>query len=158
MNLRTTKRGSAQHVILRALAIVCAFPLAVTAQGTSNCTGPADLEQTIASHPSAGAYEALGSWFASQRHFPCAISAFESAKRLDPNSWQSHYDLGIALLSSGSAKRAVHELRAASGFKPGSPQILLPLGAALIELNQQDEAINAFKAVLKVDPQSVSAL
>ena len=130
----------------------------MTAQGTSNCIGPADLEQAIASHPSAGAYEALGSWFASQRHFSCAISAFESAIRLDPNSWQSHYDLGIALLSNGSVKRAAHELQTASGFKPGSPQILLPLGAALSESNQQDEAIDEFKAVLKVDPQSVNAL
>ena len=145
-------------MMLPVLTIVCAFPLAVTAQGTSNCTGPADLEQAIASHPSAGAYEAVGSWFASQHHISCAISAFESAIRLDPNSWQSHYDLGIALLSSRSVKRAAHELQAASGFKPGSPQILLPLGAALSELNQQDEAIDAFKAVLKVDPQSVNAL
>ena len=43
-------------------------------------------------------------------------------------------------------------------LNPDHRRFLLPLGAALSELNQQDEAIDAFKAVLKVDPQSINAL
>jgi tetratricopeptide (TPR) repeat protein len=137
---------------------LCGFPLTAMAQGASTCKGPASLEQTLASKPSPGAYESLGVWFATQRQFSCAASAFESAIHLDPNSWQSHFDLGIALLSSGKFNRAADELRTASGLKPDSEQILLPLGAALAELNQQDEAIGVFRSVLKVDPQSVKAL
>src|ERR1700677_696583 len=139
-------------------AMLSSLPLTAMAQDASTCKGPATLEQTIASHPSPGAYEALGAWYATQRQFSCAASAFESAIRLDPNSWQSHYDDGIALLSSGKFNRAVDELRTASRLKPGSAQILLPLGAALSELNQLDEAIEVFRSVLKVDPQSVKAL
>jgi tetratricopeptide (TPR) repeat protein len=140
------------------LLALTVFPLTATAQQAIICKGPAALEQTIASHPSTGAYDALGSWFATQNRFSCAISAFESAIRLDPTSWQGHYDLGIALLSSGNPQRAVHELQTASGLKPGSAQILQPLGSALNELNRHDEAIEAFKTILKADPQSVKAL
>jgi tetratricopeptide (TPR) repeat protein len=138
--------------------VLCGVALTAMAQVAPSCKGPAGLEQTLASRPSPGAYEALGAWYATQRQFSCAASAFESAIRLDPNSWQSHYDLGIALLSSGKFNRAADELRTASGLKPGSAQILLPLGAALSELKQQDKAIEVFRSVLKMDPQSVKAL
>lgn len=151
-------RGSVSCIGEFALAVLGVIPLTATAQEASSCRGPSHLEQMVASHPSPGAYEQLGTWYATQRQLSCAVTAFESAIRLDPNSWQSHYDLGIALLSSGNSKRATHELQTASGLHPGSPQILLPLGAALGELNRQDEAIDAFKAVLKVEPQSVKAL
>src|ERR1700726_3101403 len=127
MNLRTMMRRLVESSQLLALTVLCAFPLMVRAQGTSTCTGPAALEHALTPKPSPGAYEALGSWFATQRRFSCATSAFESAIRLDPNSWQSHYDLGIALLSIGNPKRAAQELQTASRLKPGSQQILLPL-------------------------------
>lgn len=150
--------GLTRGLLRPALTLLCAAPLPLAAQQTSICKGPAPMEQTLATSPSPGAYEALGSWFAARRQFSCAFSDFEAAIRLDPKSWQSHYDLGIALFSSGNPQRAVHELETASSLKPASPQILLPLGASLSELNRQDEAINAFRAVLKVDPHSVKAL
>ena len=152
------RRRPASYIGKLSIAVLCSFPLTCTAQDASICKGPASLEQRLVSHPSPGDYEALGAWYATQRQFSCAAAAFESAIRLDPNSWQSHYDLGIALLSSGKINRAANELRTASGLKPGSAQILLPLGAALSELNRQDEAIDAFRSVLKMDPQSVKAL
>ena len=158
MTRRTMMRRLLVSSPLLALTLLCAFSLTVRAQQAATCTGPAALQQALASQPSPGAYEALGTWFATQRKFSCATSAFESAIRLDPKSWQSHYDLGIALLSMGNPKRAAQELQTASGLKPGSPEILMPLGASLSALNQQDEAINAFKAVLKLDPKSVIAL
>src|ERR1700731_2003339 len=91
---RTMMRRLVESSPLLALTLLCACPLVVRAQEASTCAGPAALEQALASKPSPGAYEALGSWFATQRKFTCATSAFESAIRLDPNSWQSHYDLG----------------------------------------------------------------
>lgn len=140
------------------LATLCLIPVTVCAQASSTCKGPSGLEQTIASNPSTGAYDALGSWFASQRHFSCAVTAFESAIRLDSKSWESHYDLGVALLTSGNPQRAVHELQTASSLKPGLAQILLPLGAALSALHREDEAIVAFRTILKSDPNSIPAL
>jgi protein O-GlcNAc transferase len=134
------------------------FPAVLLSQQASICKGPLKLEQDLASHPSPGAYEALGSWFATQHKFSCAISNFETAVRLDPSSWQSHYDLGIALFTSGKPERAAKELQSASTLNAGSEQILLPLGASLSESNHLDEAIVVLREVLKSDPQSIKAL
>ena len=158
MSGHINRRKPASRILVLSFAVLCGFPLTTMALDASICKGPASLEQTLAAHPSPGAYEALGTWFATQRQFSCAATAFESATRLDPNSWQSHYDLGIALLSSGKFSRAAAELQNASGLKPGSEQILLPLGAALSDMNQQDEAIKVFNSDLKMNPQSVKAL
>ena len=152
------RRRRASCIRQLSFAVLCGLPFTAMAQDTPVCKGPAALEQTLASHPSPGAYEALGTWYATQRQFSCATSAFESAIRLDPNSWQSHYDDGVALLSSGKFSRAAEQLRTASGLKPDSEQILLPLGAALSGLDKQDEAVDVFQSVLKTDPQSVKAL
>ena len=141
-----------------ALAAFWLLPLSAVAQQPSSCKGPSDLEQAIAAHPSAAAYDALGAYFASHRQLSCAIHAFESAVHLAPNSWEGHYDLGIALLSSHDLKRAAHELQTASSLQPNSSKILLPLGVTLSELDQQEAAIESFRAVLKQDPQSIQAL
>ena len=77
---------------------------------------------------------------------------------MQPDSWESHYDLGVALLTDNNAKGAAHELQMASKLKPDTAKILLPLGVSLSELNQQNAAMDAFRAVLKQDPQSVQAL
>ena len=77
------------------------------------CKGPAELESVIHSHPSAGAYDALGAYFGRQQKLSCAISAFESAIRLEPNSWEAHFNLALALLQLHQTERAVRELRMA---------------------------------------------
>ena len=142
----------------RSLTALWAFPLSIAAQQVSSCKGPADLAHVIASNPSPGAFDALGAYFASHHQFSCAISAFESAIHLAPDMWDGHYDLGVALLSSGNPQRAAHELQIASKLKPGSAKILMPLGISLSASNQQEAASDAFKAILKQDPQSVPAL
>lgn len=128
------------------------------AQSASPCHGPADIEKAIAAHPTAAAYDALGAHFANEQKFNCAISAFESAVKLDPGSWQGHYNLGIALFTSGKAQRAAVELGAASKLNPGSEQVLLPLGFALSKTGRNDEAIQAFQQIIEKDSQSVKAL
>jgi tetratricopeptide (TPR) repeat protein len=142
-----------------AFVAFCLFPFVAATQVTSSaCKGPTDLEQASTTHPSAGVYDALGAYFASHGQLSCAISTFESAVHLAPDSWESHYDLGIALLTDHNPKRAAHELQIASTLKPDSTKILLPLGVSLSQLNQQSAAMDAFRAVLKQDPQSVQAL
>ena len=121
------------------------------------CKGPAALEQAVATHPSAAAYDALGAYFGQRNQYPCAFAAFESAIRLEPNSWEAHFNLGLALLGNGSATRATHEFRAALRLKPG-PQTHAALGLALSQSGQPDSAMTEFKSALKVDPKSVPAL
>src|ERR1700677_1078222 len=152
-------RGVRRPAFLRCvLAAFCVLPLSIAAQEVSSCKGPADLEHVIASSPSPGAFDALGAYFASHHQFSCAISAFESAIHLAPDMWDGHYDLGVAMLSSGNPQRAHHELQIASKIKHGTAKILMPLGISLSALNQQDAAIDAFSAILKQDPRSVPAL
>jgi tetratricopeptide (TPR) repeat protein len=145
-------------LFLAALAALCAFPPAIGAQKVSSCKGPAELEQTLASHPSPGAFDALGAYFAKQHQLACAVSAFKSALALAPTSWEAHYDLAIALLAGGHPRDAVEELRSAARLKPDLMQVHLALGLALEQLNQRDAAMQEFKTVLKAKPKSVPAL
>ena len=57
------------------------------AQMPAACKGPAELEKVLVTHPSAGAYDALGAYFGQRQQLSCATAAFEAAVRQDPNSW-----------------------------------------------------------------------
>jgi Flp pilus assembly protein TadD len=86
----------------------------------AQCQEPADLERAIKTHPTASAYDALGAGFAERREFKCAIAAFEQALRLDPNSWATHFNLGLALLQEQDSGRAITEFRTSVKLKPDS--------------------------------------
>src|SRR5882757_4764097 len=132
--------------------------LNLAAQDVATCKGPAELEQTINAHPSAGAYDALGAYFGQQQKLSCAISSFESAAHLDPNSWEAHFNLALALLQSNRPTQATRELRIATHLQPGNPLGHIALGVALSQLNEEDAAIDEFKIALNKDPKSVPAL
>src|ERR1700745_3679170 len=100
------------------LTALCWLPLSLAAQQSPGCKGPSDLEQAIAGHPSAAAYDALGAYFAGHHQLSCAIHTFESAIHLAPNSWEGHYDLGIALFTNRDLTRAARELQTASSLHP----------------------------------------
>ena len=80
--------------------------LGFSAEVGTTCKGPPELEKAISTRPSASAYDALGAYFGQRKQFACALSAFESALRLEPNSWEAHYNLGLALLERGKSERA----------------------------------------------------
>ena len=82
------------------------YSLNLAAQDVATCKGPAELEQGIKAHPSAGAYDALGAYFGQRQKISCAISAFESAVHLDLNSWEAHFNLALALLQSNQPTQA----------------------------------------------------
>jgi tetratricopeptide (TPR) repeat protein len=147
------------HALLAlSIFIFSGYSLNLAAQDGTTCKGPAELEQAIKAHPSAGAYDALGAYFGQRRKISCAISAFESAVHLDPNSWEAHFNLALALLQSNQPTRAVREHRIATYFQPENPPGHIALGVALSQLNQDDEAIDEFKIALNKDPESVPAL
>src|SRR5712691_3703345 len=132
--------------------------LNLAAQDVAICKGPAELEQTIKAHPSAGAYDALGAYFGQQQKIACAISAFESAVHLDPNSWEARFNLSLALVQSNQPARAARELRIATRLQPENPLSHIALGVALSQLNQDEAAIDEFKLALNTDPKSIPAL
>src|SRR6266481_9111780 len=128
------------------------------AQRDQSCKRPAELERALAKQPSAAAYDALGAYFGQRKEFSCAFSAFQSALRLEPNSWEAHYNLGLAYLESGDAQRATREFRSVVRLKPALAQSHAALGTSLSRLNQTDSAIQEFKAALQIDSQYVPAL
>jgi Flp pilus assembly protein TadD len=165
--LRSSESGISGRLNRPLPAAICAmlslflFSCGVSAQSIAGCKGPEELEHTVAAHPSAAAWNALGAWFGSQNQLACAVTAFQSASRLAPDSWESHYDLGLALLNEGQphgAEQAALELRKASRLRPGTTQIHAALGAALSQLHQTDAATAEFKLALRSDPKSVAAL
>lgn len=155
--LRSRLHGTTWRCLLIYLIALCS-PYRVHAQNTAGCVGPADLERAIASHPSADAYNALGAAFGRKREFPCAISAFQSALHLDPKEWQAHYNLALALISTGNSERAYRELLTASHEYPAAVQPHLGLGSLLLQLDHPDAAILQFQMVLQLHPKSIAAL
>ena len=111
------------------------------AQMPAACKGPTELEKVIGTHPSAGAYDALGAYFGQRQQLSCAIAAFEAAVRQDPKSWEARFNLALALLQKHEAARAARELRVAIRIKPDDPLGHIALGEALGELGQNDAAI-----------------
>src|ERR1700730_3931983 len=138
--------------------IFSGYSLKLAAQDGATCKGPAELEQAIKAHPSAGAYDALGAYFGRRQKLSCAIFAFESAVHLDPNSWEAHFNLALALLQSNQPTRGARELRIATRLQPDNPLGHIALGVALSQLKQDDAAIDEFKIALNKDPKSVPAL
>jgi len=140
------------------LLVLLCFRIVLVAQPTSDCKGSSELESMIATHPSADAYDALGTEFGRKGQFSCAIAAFESSLRLKPGAWQGHYKLALALMSNGDSDRAYREMLAASRLNPDAAQIHLGLGLTLSQLQQPEAAIGEFQRVLKDAPESIPAL
>src|SRR6266403_4561313 len=109
------------------------------------------LLETIRDHPTAGAYNTIGALYAQNSRVACAISAFEAALRLDGKNWQSHYNLGLALLTKGDRARAAAEFQAAIRQKPDSVASHFALGTLLQEERKLYGAIAEFQAVLQID-------
>src|SRR5438132_2891615 len=149
-------RRCAQIALCAWVVQVCG--LNVLGQMPANCQGPAELEKVLATHPSAGAYDALGAYFGQQQQLSCAIVAFEAAVRQDPKSWEARFNLALALLQKHEAASAARELRVAIRIKPNDRLGHIALSEALGELGQNDAAIEEFKLALKSEPKSVPAL
>jgi len=134
------------------------FGTRALAQLPANCKGPAELERVLATHPSPGAYDALGAYFGQRQELTCAIAAFEAAVHQDPNLWEARFDLALALLQKHEPARAARELKVAVRLKPDNAMGHIALGEALGELEQNEAAVEEFKLALKADSKSVPAL
>ena len=115
------------------------------------------LLETVKDHPTAGAYNTLGALFAAAGRVNCAIPAFQISLRLDARNWEAHYNLALALVSSGDRARAASELRAAIREKPDSATSHFAFGTLLYNQKNLTPAAAEFDAVLKIDPNFPSA-
>lgn len=74
-----------------------------------------------------------------------AISSFEIAARLDPESQKAHLALGIVYRLNGEYERSLEELRAATRAQPDLPEGYLQTGETLLQMNRFDEALRSFE-------------
>jgi Flp pilus assembly protein TadD len=143
--LKARKTIGKRFQLCRFALCVSAWMVACFGQNPATCKGPDSLEAAVKSSPSAAGYDALGAYFGQRGQFSCAFSAFQSAIRLEPNSWEAHFNLGLALLSGGNAGRAAMELRTATHLDSKRPESHVALATALDQLNRSDAAISEFK-------------
>lgn len=83
-----------------------------------------------------------------------AVPALGGALRLDPNSWEAHYNLALALIQTGDRGRAASELRTAIAQKPDYLPARNALGSLLLSRGELDAAAEQFKAVPRIDSYS----
>ncbi len=77
--------------------------------------------------------------------------------RENPGLAGAHFRLGLLLADRRDLAAAIGELRAAISIAPRQPQYVLALGMVYREAGNRDEALNAFRRVLSLEPGHAEA-
>src|ERR1700758_2798773 len=93
--------------------LIALLNIVALAQVLADCKGPAELERVLATHPSAGAYDALSAYFDQRQELKCSIAGFEAAVHQDWISWEARFNLALAFLQNHEPAKAARELRVA---------------------------------------------
>jgi tetratricopeptide (TPR) repeat protein len=112
---------------------------------------PPELVQGLAAQPTAKLYDQLGLLYGRAGRSRCASIAFEAALALDPNAMQTRYNLSLALIENHQPAEAVDQLRLVLQQQPDSFTAHNALGLALQDLGRSEDAVNEFKAALKIN-------
>jgi len=126
------------------------FAASLSARSES-CTGPASIESQLRTHPNAVSYIALGKWFNAYHRTACALEAFRSALKLEPDSKEALHGLAIALTAAGDYEGVIRRLRSA----PRDEILILDLAIAYRKAQRFDEATQTLADGLKSYPNSV---
>jgi Flp pilus assembly protein TadD len=119
---------------------------------SESCTGPASIETQLRTRPNAVSYAALGKWFDAHRRTDCALEAYQSALKLEPDSKTALDGLAKALIAAGDYETAIRRLRSASSDE----NLILDLAVAYRKSQRFDEATQTLVNGLKTFPNSVS--
>jgi serine/threonine-protein kinase len=94
-----------------------------------------------------------------------AVTLFERAVAIDPAYARAHIELGVAYSTKADYLsmpelhlRGVTSLRHATELQPGSARAWRELGATLVSMGQEVEAMAALRRALAIDPAEASAL
>ncbi len=90
--------------------------------------------------------------FNQSRLYANARTLYWATLEKNPDSWLLHYNLGNALLATGSAEQAVNQYQEAIRIKNDYIQARNNLGIALHHLGRNEEAIACFQEALKIGP------
>ena len=122
------------------------------------CIGPPAMVAKLQAEPTTENAIILGSWFASNKQFDCAIDTFRSAQKADPQSADLHYLEGLALVGAGQPAAAIQPLQDAIRLKPDAIDPHLLLANLYDQSGLKVETDEQWKAALAIDPTSETAL
>ncbi len=97
------------------------------------------------------------STFVQNRLWHDAVSLWQRAVYYSPNSWSTHYNLGLAYLKLKQNQAAIAELAEANHLNPREPIVLNNLGLAYGSTGDTIEGIAILKKALELDPTLVEA-
>lgn len=100
---------------------------------------------------------ALGMDLAANGLHDTAISALESAARVDGADGRATYYLGLTHLESGRLEEAIRAFEAAAAASPERAQIWWRLGLSLLDAGRDADAAAAIDRALELDPASAPA-
>jgi len=86
-----------------------------------------------------------------------SVALWQRAVYYSPNSWSTHYNLGLAYLILKQYEPARNELLEAKRLAPGNADVYNNLALAQAGLGHVDEAITNLKAAQALDPRSLEA-
>lgn len=70
-----------------------------------------------------------------------AVALAEEAVRQDPNDYDNHWSLGIALLLAGDLERSLVEYARAAEMNPNDATLLAEMGDALVQAGRAEDAV-----------------
>ena len=143
--------------ILLAAMTLAALP-GSSAAATGLCTGPPALVSKLHLEPTTENAIVLGSWFASNKQYDCAIETFHNARAADPQSAELHYLEGLAQAGSGHSEAAIQLLQEAIRLQPDALEPHLELADLYDQAGRTAETDEQWKAALAIDPKSDVAL
>ena len=155
---RSIDHVSALLVIARMGVILAACLGSSLSARSETCTGPPSLQAGVHSHSNAEAYAALGNWFIENHKANCAVEAFQSGLKLEPDSALLSFLLGLSLCTAGRVEEGIAPLRQSIQLDPDEAQSHLLLATALSTLGRDQEALPEWEAALKIDSASTKAL
>lgn len=157
------RSDSAARIMLERVCSRCALPLLVMVclvpvARAQECVAPDSMTARLRNNPTAEDYSELGVWFADHQQYACAVPAFAASLNLDRDAPKVALMFGASLFMSGNAQDAVPPLQVAEQTEPYNVKVHLVLASAFEQLNQAKDAEEEWRAVLRIDPQSSSAL
>ena len=101
---------------------------------------------------SALGYIRLGLVYQREQDLQKALSAFQTATRIEPASFDAWYDLGEAYLSAAQNEKAIDSLSEAVRLRPHSSQAHRLLAQAFVEAGKPREGLEQFLQSVESDP------
>jgi Flp pilus assembly protein TadD len=98
------------------------------------------------------AYNNLGRVYLRQRKYDEAIKWFRKQIEVVPLDKYAHANLGYALVDSHKWQDAIPELQQAASLTPNNAGTQIWLGEAYLKLGQEEKAMLAFDAAVKISP------